>query len=483
MSLTNELYNNGDVVINIKGEQFGGLLKMGDLIATLNVLAYMRKVNNNPSIKFYVPDTALQNDKDYVRMFRDFIMENSDYISKSIGNYDFAGFVEIWSFRENHFDLIQMSSNYNLKKKICIFPLIDAHYNTERNFSNELLQDIINEYSSEKFNDYEKYICIKDYLPENISINGFKISNDFKDNLQHLADCEYYIGGDTGTSHLAGAMNNNLNKKLIFYYCYGYHGGWASSFTAPFNYNKENVKMIYFNEKIRTHVNKNDLAILENLIMHHPVNAKTRLGINRDGGYVIVDGYDYDFIISGGVGPDISFEYDFIKKYDINGVIFDSENFNHICFPNKMIYINKNIDSTNNLLEYVQNYKNMFLKLDIEGGEWNLLSSEFVNYLNNIKQIVIEVHDIFTNPTALEGLKNLSKTHHIVHVHENNNCHNFIQIGGNNYPNTLELTYLRKDCRVVGLNHIHLPIEGIDFPNANYENHDLNFYPFNIKNN
>ena len=84
MSLTNELYNNGDVVINIRGEQFGGLLKMGDLIATLNVLAYMRKVNNNPNIKFYVPDTALQNDKDYVRIFRDFITENSDYISKSI---------------------------------------------------------------------------------------------------------------------------------------------------------------------------------------------------------------------------------------------------------------------------------------------------------------------------------------------------------------------------------------------------------------
>jgi hypothetical protein len=114
---------------------------------------------------------------------------------------------------------------------------------------------------------------------------------------------------------------------------------------------------------------------------------------------------------------------------------------------------------------------------------WNLLSSQFVNYLNNIKQIVIEVHNIFTNPIALEGLKNLSKTHHIVHVHENNNCHSFIQIGENKYPNTLELTYLRKDCRVVGLNHIHLPIEGIDFPNANYENHDLNFYPFNIKNN
>ena len=482
MSLTNELYRNGNVVINIRGDQFGGLLKIGDLIATLNVLAYMRKVNNNPYIKFYIPDTALQNDKDYVRILRDFIMENSDYISNSKGQYDFVGFVEIWGFREAHGDLVDIISKFNLKKKICIFPLIDAHYNTERNFSKELLQEIINDYSTENFNDYEKYICIKDG-PEDILIHDFKISNDFADNLQHLADCEYFIGGDTGTSHLAGTMNSNADKKYTFYYCYGYHGGWVSSFTAPFHYNKENVKMIYFNESIRTHSNKNHLGVLQNLIMHHPFNPKIRLGIDRDGGYVIVDGYDYDFIISGGVGPDISFEFDFMKKYDIDGVIFDSGNYSNISFPNKMTFINKNIDSINNLLEYVQNYKNIFLKLDIEGGEWELLNSLFANYLNNVKQIVIEVHDIFSNPKALQSLKNLSKTHHIVHVHENNNCHNFIKIGENDYPNTLELTYLRKDCRVVGLNHISLPLEGLDFPNANYENHSLNFYPFNIKNN
>ena len=481
MSLTNELYNNGDVVINIRGEQFGGLLKMGDLIATLNVLAYMRKVNNNPSIKFYVPDTALQNDKDYVRIFRDFIMENSDYISKSIGNYDFAGFVEIWSFRENHFDLIEISSNYNLKKKICIFPLIDAHYNTERNFSNELLQDIINNYSSEKFNDYEKYICIKDYLPENILINEFKISNDFKDNLQHLADCEYYIGGDTGTSHLAGAMNNNPNKKLSFYYKYGYHGGWASSFTAPFQYNKENVKMIYFNEK--SSYDEND-TILQNLICFNPFMNKIRIGIKKDGGYVIVQGYEYDFIISGGVGSDISFELEFMNMHpQVKGLLFDGT-VEKPVLPDNLTFINKNIGHTNNLIEYIKNYNNVFLKLDIEGGEWELLSSPFVNYLHKIKQIVIEVHNIFSNrDVVLNCLKALSKTHNIVHVHENNNCRNFVDIAGNKYPDTIELTYLRKDCRVWGLNEVSFPIEGVDFPNANYPEHNINFYPFNIKTN
>ena len=481
MSLTNELYNNGDVVINIRGEQFGGLLKMGDLIATLNVLAYMRKVNNNPSIKFYVPDTALQNDKDYVRIFRDFIMENSDYISKSIGNYDFAGFVEIWSFRENHFDLIQMPSNYNLKKKICIFPLIDAHYNTERNFSNELLQDIINDYSSEKFNDYEKYICIKDYLPENILINEFKISNDFKDNLQHLADCEYYIGGDTGTSHLAGAMNNNPNKKLSFYYKYGYHGGWASSFTAPFQYNKENVKMIYFNEK--SSYDEND-TILQNLICFNPFMNKIRIGIKKDGGYVIVQGYEYDFIISGGVGSDISFELEFMNMHpQVKGLLFDGT-VEKPVLPDNLTFINKNIGHTNNLIEYIKNYNNVFLKLDIEGGEWELLSSPFVNYLHKIKQIVIEVHNIFSNrDVVLNCLKALSKTHNIVHVHENNNCRNFVDIAGNKYPDTIELTYLRKDCRVWGLNEVSFPIEGVDFPNVNYPEHNINFYPFNIKTN
>lgn len=479
MSLKSDIYKHGDIIINITGHDFGGLLKMGDIIAVLNVLEYMRKVNNNYNIKFYIPDSSLHPGKDYVISFRNFLKQNSDYISSIEGDLSFNGFVEIWSFRESHGDLVDIKNNFSLEKKICIFPLIDAHYNTERNFSNDLFQNIIDSFSNKEFDEYEKFICVKDVISESINLNGFKLSNDFNTNLIHAVTCEYFVGGDTGISHLVGAMNNNLNKKLSFYYKYGYHGGWASSFTAPFKYSKENVKMIYFNEK--SFKDKND-AILQNLICYSPFINKIRLGIKKDGGYVIVPGYEYDFIISGGVGPDISFELEFMNLYpQINGVLFDGT-VEKPFLPDNLTFINKNIGHANNLIDYIENYNDIFLKLDIEGGEWELLSSPFANYLHKVKQIVIEVHNIFSNhDVVLNCLKVLNKTHNIIHVHENNNCRNFIEIAGNKYPDTIELTYLRKDCRVFGLNEVSLPIEGIDFPNANYPEHDINFYPFNIK--
>ena len=485
MALINNYYKTGEVVINIRGEQFGGLLKMGDIIATLNVLAYMRQLNGNSNIKFYIPDEALQPEKEYVRIFRDFLIQHSDYVANYIGHFEFEGFVEIWSFREANDSIIRVEDNKELKKKICIFPLIDASYNGERNWSNQFIQDRIDEFSTDNFNNYEKIICIKDNLPEIIDLKGFIISHDFKTNLSHLLDCEYFIGGDTGTSHLVSIFDNP-NKKLKFYYSYGYHGGWLSSFTKPFDQYRINAQMIYYNERLRNYEPKLYTDVLSYLITHHPFNNKIRLGINRDGGYVIVDGYDYDFFISGGVGTDVSFEFDFIEKYKINGVVLDGT-VEAPNLPEGLSFVRKNIGNKNNdnlsdLVKYIQDYENIFLKLDIEGGEWNLFTSEFANHLDKIKQITIELHHLFSNnPRILQSLELLSKTHHLVHVHENNNCHVFFNIGNNHYPETLELTFLRKDCRVRSLNDVPFPLEGIDFPNANYENHDLNFYPFMVK--
>ena len=485
MGLINDYYQHGEIIINIEGHQFGSLLKMGDLIATLNVLAYMRQVNNNSNIKFYVPDEALQPNKEYVRIFRDFLIEHTDYISTHPGQFDFEGFVEIWSFREANDSIIHVEDNTELKKKICIFPLIDAEYNGERNWSNEFIQDRIDEFSTQQFNGYEKFICIKDNLSEVIDVKGFTICHDFKENLNHLLDCEYFIGGDTGTSHLVSIFDNP-NKKLKFYYSYGYHGGWLSSFTKPFDQYRTNAQMVYYNEKLRNYEPKLHADVLNYLITHRPFNNKIRLGVQRDGGYVIVDGYDYDFLISGGVGPDISFEFDFMERYKINGVVLDGT-VEAPNLPEGLTFVKKNIGSSNNehlsnLVEYIQDYNNIFLKLDIEGAEWDLLTSDFGNHLSKIKQITIEIHYAFSNnPKILQSLELLSKTHHIAHIHENNNCHTFFNIGGNNYPEVLELTLLRKDCRMRSLNDVPFPLQGIDFPNANYENHDLNFYPFTVK--
>jgi hypothetical protein len=230
--------------------------------------------------------------------------------------------------------------------------------------------------------------------------------------------------------------------------------------------------------------------ILKNLVVYNPVNKKIRLGRLQDGGYVIVDGYNYDYFISGGIGGDISFENDFIKiNPNIRGLAFDGTvtAYQSQNLPKEIKFIKKNIgfddnETTTNLHEYIKNYKNVFIKMDIEGGEWNLLRSSFSDLLLNIKQIVFEAHSIFTINNVLECLQIINKTHYLIHVHQNNNGILY-EIENAKYPSLLELTYIRKDCEISGLNANNLPIEGLDFTNMpeKPEYDIMNKYPFNSK--
>jgi hypothetical protein len=480
MGLHNNSYTDSNAVINITGEHFGGKPKMGDMIAILNVLQYMRNTNNNQTLKFYLPDEEIQPNKDYVQIFKNFLLAHSNYLSPFPGSYTFEGSVEIWSFRENNGDLVSIDNNNHINDKICIFPLLDAAYNDERNWPHHIFQKIIDEYSN-NYPEYEKYICTIATIPDNINIRNFKISNNIIDNLYHILTCKHFIGGDTGMSHFASALNNT-NQIKNYYYHNGYHGGWRSIFTAPFNINKGNNKMHLYNK-----IDYN-IEILKELLLYNPVNSKLRLGRNFDGGYVIIDNYDYDFLISGGVGGDVSFEIDFMKKYsNIEGVCFDGTTDKPDDMPQQISFIKKNIafhnsDTTTNLVEYAKNYNNIFCKIDIEGGEWNLFKSDFKHYLPNVKQLVIELHDIFdADINKLEALRLLNQTHYLVHVHANNHCQHFTTIDNRQYPVTLEFAYIRKDCEINGVNINDLPIPNIDYKNAiNYSDHDINFYPFNM---
>jgi len=70
---------------------------------------------------------------------------------------------------------------------------------------------------------------------------------------------------------------------------------------------------------------------------------KIRLGDNGDGGHVIVQGCKYDCFISAGLGNNISFENDFLKKYNIPNYCFDGT-IDKLPTENKKInFINKNV--------------------------------------------------------------------------------------------------------------------------------------------
>jgi hypothetical protein len=221
-------------------------------------------------------------------------------------------------------------------------------------------------------------------------------------------------------------------------------------------------------------------------------SKKIRLGINSDGGYVMADlNGGYDCYISGGVGREESFSKEFIHKYQMHefnafGIdasieTYPSEYTNNISYVKKNIS-DKNDSSNTNLIYLTETYKNIFLKIDIEGGEYGWLSFIPEEKLSKFKQIVIEFHGVNNDSwgvpynVKVECLKKLTKTHYLVHAHGNN------ARGTTNYiPNVFELTYVRKDYFIgcPPLNKTVLPIQYLDYPNnINRPDHLLNMKPF-----
>jgi hypothetical protein len=218
---------------------------------------------------------------------------------------------------------------------------------------------------------------------------------------------------------------------------------------------------------------------------------KIRIGSNHDSGFVIGDiDVVYDCYIGVGNNGNESFSSHFIKLYNLN-------EFNSYCINNgpreypykyttNISCIKKYIGNTNNyyitdLTFLLKKYKNIFLKIDIEGSEYEWLSFIDSNLLKNIKQMVIEFHYINSNiltsyEQKMECIKKLNITHHIIHAH-GNNFEKVIK----NMPDTIELTFINKEIfeEPPRLNTTPLPIPNIDFPNnPQLPDIDLNYYPF-----
>ena len=221
-------------------------------------------------------------------------------------------------------------------------------------------------------------------------------------------------------------------------------------------------------------------------------NKKLRLGINQDGGYdvAVLEG-NYDFYISAGVSTEESFTRDFINLYNMNksnSAAFDGTIDNYPYeYTRNIIFYKRNIspirsDNTSNLTYFTNNYNDIFLKMDIEGSEYQWLLSLTENKLKKFKQIVIEFHGINDDSwdTILSDkilcFNKLNQTHYAVHIHGNN-----YGTLTENIPDTVEITYIRKDIFIDTpiLNSIPLPKPGLDFPNnPNKPDYNLNFPPF-----
>ena len=167
---------------------------------------------------------------------------------------------------------------------------------------------------------------------------------------------------------------------------------------------------------------------------------KIRLGRDYDGGYVIYDGLDYDLIIGCGISNDISFEDYFVEKYKCKSIVYDGtikklpkSKYDHKWF-NQNVYEG----TLDNLLN---DNINIFLKMDIEGCEWEFFKN--VN-LENVSQMVIEFHTRKKADINIEILKKIEETHYLHHIHGNNYRKTQYKINDKIIHSVWESTYINK---------------------------------------
>ena len=239
-------------------------------------------------------------------------------------------------------------------------------------------------------------------------------------------------------------------------------------------------------------------ARLPNFFSYKTAKDLVRVGKINDGGYLVskLDIEKSDILISLGISDDWSFEEDFQKIKDVTIFAYDGS-INKKIFLKKIFYfifrlkfkrginavktfysfysffkkknnnfINKfvGLDGVNksrghlSLLNILNknHEKNLFLKIDIEGSEYRILST-LLSMQKNISGLVLEVHD---SDLHLEIINNFIKNLNLklVHIHANNFCG--IRTD-NNIPTVLELTFSRYSEL---LDHAILPHD-LDMPN------------------
>jgi hypothetical protein len=106
----------------------------------------------------------------------------------------------------------------------------------------------------------------------------------------------------------------------------------------------------------------------------------------------------------------------------------------------------------------------VMLKIDIEGGEYEL-SESLIECIKknskNINSVVMEFHDTRVRRIEFEYLvQGISSVVPIVHIH-GNNC---VAVAPDGLPEVVEITFA-KDCESNYSDSLSFPLAGLDFPN------------------
>jgi len=211
-----------------------------------------------------------------------------------------------------------------------------------------------------------------------------------------------------------------------------------------------------------------------------------RIGKEYDGGYIISERSMITArgMLSFGVNDDWSFDQqwqtrkpqDKIHAYD--GTISPSKmsddlresyrrffGFQAVHFPVNVGLSSSQGQSSFDDIMIRMNSDHVFLKMDIEGGEWHLTDA-ITRHALSITGMVIEFHNTARlRPLFLETVSRYQEHFHVTHIHPNTSC----SLAEDNFPTVVELSFINKslwDGNEVR-KEIHLPdLDQANLPNT-----------------
>tara|TARA_B100000674_G_scaffold229064_1_gene188381 strand:- start:1133 stop:1915 length:783 start_codon:yes stop_codon:yes gene_type:complete len=149
-----------------------------------------------------------------------------------------------------------------------------------------------------------------------------------------------------------------------------------------------------------------------------------------------------------------------IKMFDyIDYKIFFKKK--NIHFLKKVVRNSKKEDEIS-LTNIIDNFEDIFLKIDIEGNEYEILP-EVTKHSEKIISLIVEFHDIDSNLDKIEKFIIENKFLKLIHIHANN----YKDINTNGNPNDIELTFVNKNKINISNERSQksYPIHGLDYKN------------------
>ena len=223
-----------------------------------------------------------------------------------------------------------------------------------------------------------------------------------------------------------------------------------------------------------------------------PINTfhnKVRIGPAEDGGYVIPEIVinECTALMTYGVGYDSRYEDEFAKIYNKPVYMFDhTVGYDEFTREDGVRFIKQGLGFGENCKDWYTNYTELgltgdiFLKIDIEGHEYEWFKQTDINSINNnVSGMILETHWI-NGPEQSEGLKYImnvmSDQFYLCHIHGNNWAGTF-DIEDYQFPLVLELSFINKKYVTnFEVDTQDYPISGLDIPNnPNEADHILSF--------